>query len=463
MELSISAIRMDGGTQPRVKIDDAVATEYFERMLAGDQFPPVIVFHDGTTYWLADGFHRVKAAGGAGRTTIEADVRQGTQQQAQWFSYSVNATHGLRRTREDAKRQVQAALSHPQGAGMSDRQIAEHVGVTHPTVAKIRAAMGLTGKSYQSTERTGADGRTINTANIGRKPAADAGPVNHPAPAAPAPQPSTSAPATPEDSYYTDLRSWLARNYKPDAWIGILAHGKFPSWMMNDRGYEKAARRLTDELRAERAAKAAQEAERQSVAPPAASLVAPILGASKTVGEVVPVFCAWLANFSIEDQVAMLQEVERRTAEGSGIINQIMDESDLVDVRLSTAFAACQSILNTIRMPERQSAVGGEGGASGSGNGNGNGGGNGAYPFVAVTAPEDLLAISEAIEALGTLRRDVETTYALLSILAKRKGFYLNEQEGQYNRWVSQAEASLAAARRAVDRVSEMARSATAG
>lgn len=429
MELSISVIRMDGGTQPRAEIDDAVATEYFERMLAGDQFPPVIVFHDGAAYWLADGFHRVKAAGGAGRTTIEADVRQGTQEEARWFSYSVNASHGLRRTREDARRQVLAALGHPLGAGMSNEQIAKHVGVSAPTVAKVRSALGLTLKSLESTTRTGADGRTINTANIGRK----AAPVEVTAPVA--------APTTPEDSYYTDLRAWLTRNYRAESWPGILAHGKLPAWMGGDPGYARAVRRLSGELQAQAS---------QAVAPPPASLVAPILGASKTVGEVVPVFRSWLANFSIEDQIAMLQEVERRSAEGSGIINQIMDESGLTDVRLSTAFAACQSIVNTIRMEERQNAAGGS-------NGNGNGRGSGLYPFVEVTDPADLLAISEAVEALVTLRREIEATYVLLSILAKRKGFYLNEQEGQYNRWVSQAEASLAAARRTVDRVSEMA------
>ena len=68
------------------------------------------------------------------------------------------------------QRAVKAALMHPQGSGKSDRQIAAHVGVDHQTVANWRAK--LTGEIRQSDVRTGRDGRTINTANIGRRPEA---------------------------------------------------------------------------------------------------------------------------------------------------------------------------------------------------------------------------------------------------------------------------------------------------
>jgi len=57
---------------------------------------------------------------------------------------------------------------------MSDRQIAEHVGVSDRTVNRCRAEMESTATMSQSPNlngvvaRTGRDGRTINTANIGR-------------------------------------------------------------------------------------------------------------------------------------------------------------------------------------------------------------------------------------------------------------------------------------------------------
>jgi len=63
---------------------------------------------------------------------------------------------------------VLQALRHPKGAKMSDRQIAEHVGVSDRMVNKYRSDLASTAKLSQSEERTGRDGRTINTANIGK-------------------------------------------------------------------------------------------------------------------------------------------------------------------------------------------------------------------------------------------------------------------------------------------------------
>ena len=60
--LPLSFIRCDGGTQPREAINDAVVSEYAERIAEGDSFPPVTVYYDGSDYWLADGFHRVAAS-----------------------------------------------------------------------------------------------------------------------------------------------------------------------------------------------------------------------------------------------------------------------------------------------------------------------------------------------------------------------------------------------------------------
>lgn len=169
MDLALERIRVDGGTQPRAELHTAVIEEYAEQMRQGVEFPPVIVFFDGQDYWLADGFHRLAAARIAcPERPLPAEVIQGTQVDAQWYSYGVNKTHGLRRTREDKERSIRAALRHPQGVSKSDRDIAHHVGVSHPTVAKLRAELEATGKIYQSPHRTGADGRTINTAKIGR-------------------------------------------------------------------------------------------------------------------------------------------------------------------------------------------------------------------------------------------------------------------------------------------------------
>ncbi len=165
-DLPLDAIRVDGGTQPRAAIDTDTVREYAERMQAGDHFPPVQVYFDGTDHWLSDGFHRVKAAREAGLATIQADVWEGTRDDAFWMSLGANKDHGLRRTNEDKARAVKAALAAK--PRLSDRAIADHVGVDHETVRKYRAAAVSTGEVRQSTERTGRDGRTINTANIGK-------------------------------------------------------------------------------------------------------------------------------------------------------------------------------------------------------------------------------------------------------------------------------------------------------
>src|SRR5437764_270221 len=80
--LSRDLIRKDGGTQLREKMDEETVARYAELMRGGVKLPAVVVFHDGEHYWLAEGFHRDAAAGRAGRTEIEADVRRGTLRDA---------------------------------------------------------------------------------------------------------------------------------------------------------------------------------------------------------------------------------------------------------------------------------------------------------------------------------------------------------------------------------------------
>ena len=170
--LPISSIRTDGGTQPRATIDFSAVDDYMDAMLAGVTFPPVTVFYDGADYWLADGFHRCKAASQAGLEEIACDIRQGTQQDAQWYSFSANKTNGLRRTNEDKQRAVKAALGHPGGAGKSDSAIAKHVGVDVKTVGSWRDRLSMEiPKMDHRTVTRGASTYQQNTTNIGRKPA----------------------------------------------------------------------------------------------------------------------------------------------------------------------------------------------------------------------------------------------------------------------------------------------------
>lgn len=69
--LDLDLIRIDGGTQSRVELNQETVAEYCEAYKAGANMPPVIVFYDGTDRWLADGFHRylVRRPRGSRRST----------------------------------------------------------------------------------------------------------------------------------------------------------------------------------------------------------------------------------------------------------------------------------------------------------------------------------------------------------------------------------------------------------
>jgi hypothetical protein len=168
-KLRLAQIRTDGGTQPRSLIDFAAVEDYADQMKDGAKFPPVDLFYDGSEYWLADGFHRCKAAFAAGLDDIACTIHQGTQQDAQWFSFSANKSNGLRRTNEDKQRAVKAALAHPKCAGLSDNQIAKHVGVDHKTIAVYRASI-LGNSQDKRTVTRGSSTYQQNTANIGKCP-----------------------------------------------------------------------------------------------------------------------------------------------------------------------------------------------------------------------------------------------------------------------------------------------------
>jgi hypothetical protein len=168
--LSVDKIKCSKDVQPRVATDSNTVKEYRERIEAGDKLPRVVVFFDGTTYWLAEGFHRLAAHKLAGHTMIDVIVIEGSKADAQWHALQTNKTHGLRRSNDDKIKAVQMAFAHPKGKDLSDRALAELVGVSATMVAKHRPK-NPTANGVQSKKRVGRDGRVTNTAKIGKKKA----------------------------------------------------------------------------------------------------------------------------------------------------------------------------------------------------------------------------------------------------------------------------------------------------
>lgn len=151
--INLAAIRLDGDTQSRAEINNDAVSDYVDAIKDGAEFPPIVVFFDGATYWLGDGFHRVHAFRTAGRASINADVRDGTQADAQLFSYGANKGHGLRRSNADKRKAVLGTLNHPATKDWSDNQIAKHCGVHHSTVGDARRSLADSA-SEKSAERT---------------------------------------------------------------------------------------------------------------------------------------------------------------------------------------------------------------------------------------------------------------------------------------------------------------------
>lgn len=167
--LQIAKIRRDGQTQPRQGINEDAISDYVTALANGEQFPAIDVMFDGVDYWLFDGFHRVESYLRSGRTEITAKIHQGTLEDAQWHSYGANKGHGLQRSTADKERAIRSALRHPKAPGMSDSALAKYLGVSDKTVTKYRLEMESASEIPKLEVRTGIDGKTYATGNIGKR------------------------------------------------------------------------------------------------------------------------------------------------------------------------------------------------------------------------------------------------------------------------------------------------------
>ena len=169
-KLNILNIRIDGGTQPRQAINYDVVKNYAEAMREGTVFPPVTVFFDGAEYWLADGFHRYHATKSNATTTIEADVHQGSVEDAREYSYGANKDRGYSMSAEDNKEIVRKMLLDPRYKDWTQSRIAKHVGVTEMFVSRVKASMEIKNepKTKKFVTKDGVE-KEMKTGNIGKR------------------------------------------------------------------------------------------------------------------------------------------------------------------------------------------------------------------------------------------------------------------------------------------------------
>lgn len=157
-------------TQVRATLDQTVIDEYAEAMRNGVEFPPITVFFDGfAEYWIADGWHRYRAAADNGAKEIRAEVAEGTERDALWHAVTqANRAHGVRRTNADKRRTVEILLRDPEWSQYSDRKLAREAGVSHTMVAEVRQDLAPAEEIQVAesatcvkpkTKRTGSDGK----------------------------------------------------------------------------------------------------------------------------------------------------------------------------------------------------------------------------------------------------------------------------------------------------------------
>jgi uncharacterized ParB-like nuclease family protein len=163
--MSVSYLKKESiqtkGMQVRAHMCEETVKEYAEAMAAGAKFPPVIVFHDGTNYWLADGFHRLEAWKRNGVGSVKAEIKEGSRIDALKFAFGANISHGLRMSHEDKRNAVKLAYENRKELGLPDvpsaNSIAEIVGVDHVFAGR---QLVLNTSWAEATARTGADGKT---------------------------------------------------------------------------------------------------------------------------------------------------------------------------------------------------------------------------------------------------------------------------------------------------------------
>lgn len=208
LQLKITQLRTDGGTQIRVNTSQERIDEYAECMEAGARFPAVIAFFDGAHYWLADGFHRLFALLKLGHKTIEVDVRAGTQRDAILYATGpANKTHGMRLTEDDHRARVRALLMDSEWSRWPNERVQQHTGAGEWIVRDVRYDImaeqaKVAGKNGEPLTRevTGKDGKTYKVKvqkpqqpsqrqvrSVSHTPEPDAKSVSHTVEVAPSP------------------------------------------------------------------------------------------------------------------------------------------------------------------------------------------------------------------------------------------------------------------------------------
>lgn len=156
-KIALDQIDIHGGTQTRVKTNEEAIESYAEEMNGGTVFPPITLFFDGATYWLADGFHRYLAAKRIGVPAITAEVKAGGRVDALRHALGSNATNGVYRTNADKRNAAAIALE--EWPGLANPVLADICRVSTDLVRTCRRELEQAGKIARPERVIGRDGK----------------------------------------------------------------------------------------------------------------------------------------------------------------------------------------------------------------------------------------------------------------------------------------------------------------
>ena len=148
--MNIGALVLDAKLQSRIEIDETTVSDYADNIKIGDEFPPVLVYFDGISYYLTDGYHRYHAHKRAEKVSILCTVVNGTFRDAVLHATGVNSKHGMRRTHADKRKAVMTLLDDFEWSDWSNAEIARQCGVSPTFVANLRDSGGPSEVKYKT-------------------------------------------------------------------------------------------------------------------------------------------------------------------------------------------------------------------------------------------------------------------------------------------------------------------------
>lgn len=190
--LSIDLLQIDADTQSRVAIDQETVESYAEIIGESKEwpFPPLDVFHDGSRYMVADGFHRVLGSNQAKRVSAPCRIHKGTAKDARIFGMTANDRHGLRMSRADKRSCVEWLLDN--GGKMTQVEISAKAGVCRRLVQQIVAAR----RDEKAQNAPSGSGQPPDSSDQGKPGGVDLPPSSENGPAADGPASSAAAAPT---------------------------------------------------------------------------------------------------------------------------------------------------------------------------------------------------------------------------------------------------------------------------